>query len=110
MIEATLEKLGISHDAQGGSTGENWFGQGATITAISPVDGKTIGTVTTVTVEEYDKTIDQAEMAFQAFRKVPAPKRGEMVRQLGDALREKKEALGQLSHAIFVWVAFLIIF
>ena len=96
MIEATLEKLGISHDAQGGSTGENWFGQGATITAISPVDGKTIGTVTTVTVEEYDKTIDQAEMAFQAFRKVPAPKRGEMVRQLGDALREKKEALGQL--------------
>ena len=43
MIEATLEKLGISHDAQGGSTGENWFGQGATITAISPVDGKTIG-------------------------------------------------------------------
>ncbi|MGB1448961.1 MAG: aldehyde dehydrogenase family protein [Flavobacteriaceae bacterium] len=96
MIETTLEKLGILDKAMGGSTGESWFGQGTTITSISPVDGKEIGTVTTVTVEEYDNAIDQAEMAFRAFRKIPAPKRGEMVRQLGDALREKKQPLGEL--------------
>lgn len=93
MIETTLEKLGIAQDAQGGSTGENWFGQGVTINTISPVDGKIIGTVSTVTVEEYNQTVDQAQIAFQAFRKIPAPQRGEMVRQLGDALREKKEAM-----------------
>ena len=96
MIEATLKKLDLSPSSQGGSTGENWFGQGATVTSVSPVDGETIGTVSTITVEEYEQTVDQAEMAFLAFRKIPAPKRGEMVRQLGDALREKKEALGEL--------------
>ena len=96
MIEATLKKLDLSPSSQGGSTGENWFGQGTTITSVSPVDGKTIGTVSTITVEEYEHTVNQAERAFLAFRKIPAPKRGEMVRQLGDALREKKEALGEL--------------
>ncbi len=96
MINATLEQLGLTTNAQGGSTGEQWFGQGSAITAVSPVDGKTIGTVKTISVEEYDRTIDQAEEAFYAFRKIPAPKRGEMVRQLGEALREKKQALGQL--------------
>ena len=96
MIKETLEKLGISPASHGGSTGENWVGQGNIINSVSPVDGSTIGTSTTITVEEYDSILDQAEMAFQTFRKIPAPKRGEMVRQIGDALREKKEALGQL--------------
>ena len=68
------------------------MGQGDHINSVSPVDGSTIGTSTTVTVEEYDSILDQAEMAFQAFRKIPAPKRGEMVRQLGDALRKKRSA------------------
>ncbi|MCH1418150.1 MAG: aldehyde dehydrogenase family protein, partial [Flavobacteriaceae bacterium] len=96
MIEATLKKLDLSSSSQGGSTGENWFGQGTTITSVSPVDGKKIGIVSTITVEEYEHTVNQAERAFLAFRKIPAPKRGEMVRQLGEALREKKEALGEL--------------
>lgn len=96
MIEATLEELGLTQVSQGGSSGEKWLGLGETISSISPVDGKLIGTVSTVTVEEYDLITDQALEAFYAFRKIPAPKRGEMVRQLGDALREKKEALGQL--------------
>ena len=96
MIEATLKKLDLSPSSQGGSTGENWFGQGTTITSVSPVDGKKIGTVSTITVEEYEHTVNQADRAFLAFRKIPAPKRWEMVRQLGDALREKKEALGEL--------------
>ena len=86
MLKSTLEKLGISQPSHGGSTGESWFGQGDDITSVSPVDGNTIGTSSTITVEEYDRTVDQAELAFQSFRKIPAPKRGEMVRQLGDAL------------------------
>ena len=96
MIAALLKELGLEAEALGGSTGLEYFGNGESISSFSPVDGKTIGQVSTVTVEEYDRCIDQAHEAFLAFRKIPAPKRGEMVRQLGEALREKKNALGQL--------------
>ena len=45
MIKETLEKLGISPASHGGSTGENWLGQGDNINSVSPVDGSTIGTL-----------------------------------------------------------------
>ncbi|MGB2086876.1 MAG: aldehyde dehydrogenase family protein [Flavobacteriaceae bacterium] len=96
MISAALKELGISENHQGNSTGQNWFGKGNAFNSFSPVDGKKIGSTTALSIEEYEQCITQAEHAFEAFRKIPAPKRGEMVRQLGDALREKKEALGQL--------------
>ena len=96
MISEILKELNIDAKAQGGSTGKDWFGTGAPVTSFSPVDGENIGQVSTITVEEYDRCIDQAHEAFLAFRKIPAPKRGELVRQLGDALREKKNALGKL--------------
>ena len=96
MIKDILKELNIESEALGGSSGEYWFGNGKSISSFSPVDGKEIGHVSTVTVDEYDQCIDQAHEAFLAFRKIPAPKRGEMVRQLGDALRKKKMALGHL--------------
>ena len=66
------------------------------ISSYSPVDGKLIGKVTTTSREDYDRVIDTAQAAFKEWRKVPAPQRGEIVRQFGNKLRELKEPLGQL--------------
>lgn len=66
------------------------------IESISPVDGKLIAKVKTSGESDYDKVIETAQKAFQEFRLIPAPKRGEIVRQLGLKLREYKEDLGKL--------------
>jgi aldehyde dehydrogenase (NAD+) len=66
------------------------------ISSYSPVDGKLIGKVTTTSREDYDLVIDTAQAAYKEWRKVPAPQRGEIVRQFGNKLRELKEPLGQL--------------
>jgi len=60
------------------------------------VDGKLISKVSTTTLDDYEAIIMKAHEAFKVWRMVPAPKRGEIVRQYGDALRENKEALGKL--------------
>jgi aldehyde dehydrogenase (NAD+) len=95
-IEDALKKLGVNDINKGTSTGSNWFSEGETIASYSPVDGKLIGKVTTTTAENYDKVITTAQAAFKEWRKVPAPQRGEIVRQFGNKLRELKEPLGQL--------------
>ena len=73
--------------------GTEAFGSGPVIESISPVDGKVIASLTSATEEEYERVIAAAQAAFLEWRTVPAPKRGEVVRQFGDALREKKDAL-----------------
>ncbi len=96
-MEEVLSKLGIERENNGVSTGVEWFpGKGTAIDSCSPVDGSKIASVGAATAEDYEKIIKKAEAAFLQWRQVPAPKRGEVVRQIGDALREKKEALGQL--------------
>ena len=80
----------------GTSTGQDWFGSGEYITSFSPVDGKIIGEVSTTTREEYEMVVTKAQDAFKQWRLVPAPKRGEIVRQLGEKLRQYKEDLGKL--------------
>ena len=95
-IESALEKLGVNEINKGTSTGSNWFSEGDMISSYSPVDGKLIGKVTTTSREDYDRVIDTAQAAYKDWRKVPAPQRGEIVRQFGNKLRELKEPLGQL--------------
>ena len=95
-IESALEKLGVNEINKGTSTGSNWFSEGNMISSYSPVDGKLIGKVTTTSREDYDRVIDTAQAAYKEWRKVPAPQRGEIVRQFGNKLRELKEPLGQL--------------
>ena len=95
-IESALEKLGVNEINKGTSTGSNWFSEGNMISSYSPVDGKLIGKVTTTSREDYDRVIDIAQSAYKEWRKVPAPQRGEIVRQFGNKLRELKEPLGQL--------------
>lgn len=95
-LKDSLEKLGLKIDNNGTSTGQNSFGSGEKISSYSPVDGSLIGNVSTTTKEDFEKVIETASKAFLEFRTIPAPKRGEMVRQFGLKLRELKEPLGQL--------------
>jgi aldehyde dehydrogenase (NAD+) len=91
-----LQDLHLKSENYGVSTGTQFFGSGEMISSFSPVDGSLIGKVSTATKEDFEKVIQQAENAFLEWRNVPAPKRGEIVRQLGDKLRHYKPALGQL--------------
>ncbi|MFD0761442.1 aldehyde dehydrogenase family protein [Lutibacter aestuarii] len=95
-IENALEKLGVKEVNQGTSTGNNFFGNGQIIKSYSPVDGKLIGKVITTTKEDYENVMESAQSAFKSWRLVPAPQRGEIVRQFGNKLRELKQPLGEL--------------
>lgn len=95
-MQDVLEKLGLKAENAGTSTGTKFTNKGEMIASWSPVDGKTIGKVSTTTREEYDNVIATAKSAFLQWRDMPAPQRGEIVRQYGEVLREYKEPLGKL--------------
>jgi len=95
-IKEALQQLGLKDINEGTSTGSNNFGSGDLIASYSPTDGKLIGKVSTTTKEDYEKVITTATEAFKSFRAMPAPQRGEIVRQFGNKLRELKEPLGKL--------------
>ncbi len=93
-----LEELQINPGIiPGTSTGTQWLSsQGKELESLSPVDGKRIGIVTQTDKAAYDRVVSAAQAAFQVWRSWPAPRRGEVVRQIGEALRKKKEPLGRL--------------
>jgi len=95
-IPEALKALGIKDTNLGTSTGSNWFANGETLKSVSPVDGQLIGQVQVSTAEDYEHVLKTATEAYLSFRQIPAPKRGELVRQFGDKLREYKEPLGKL--------------
>lgn len=96
-IKEALSALGIQNDNRGASTGVNWIAsQGEPIESVSPVDGQLIAKVRSATAEDYGQVIEVAQKAFKEWRLVPAPKRGEVVRQVGDQLRKYKVHLGKL--------------
>ena len=95
-IQDSLNKLGLTKHNIGTSTGNNSFVDGEKLFSHSPVDGKLIGTVSTTTFKDYNKVIQSAQSAFKYWRTVPAPQRGEIVRQFGNKLRELKDPLGVL--------------
>ena len=96
-IAEVLKQLGIEETNSGASTGSHWFNtNGEKIDSYSPVDGKLIASVNAATESEYEACILKGQEAFKEWRLMPAPKRGEVVRQLGQKLREYKEPLGKL--------------
>ena len=95
-IQEALAQLGLKEMNEGTSTGSNNFSSGDVLDSFSPVDGRLIGKVKCSTAEDYERVIASAIDAFKSWRMVPAPKRGEVVRQFGDKLRVHKEALGKL--------------
>lgn len=97
-IKDVLHRLGIEDINSAACTGINWSHDSSVETFVikSPVDGERIAAVNTCTDQDYEYIIQTAEKAFIYWRAVPAPKRGEIVRQIGDKLREHKEDLGYL--------------
>jgi len=96
MIIKELKTLGISENNLGSSTGSKWFASGAIIESFSPTNGQLIAKVHTTTEQEYEKVLEEAQKAKLIWRDIPAPKRGEIIRQLGNKLRELKTTLGTL--------------
>jgi aldehyde dehydrogenase (NAD+) len=95
-MQEALATLGIKAVNEGTSTGNDWFSNGELIESYSPVDGQLIGKVKATTAADYEKVMLSATAAFKTFRAMPAPQRGEIVRQFGNKLRELKEPLGKL--------------
>jgi aldehyde dehydrogenase (NAD+) len=92
-----LKTLQIEANNAAASTGQKWMKtKGEKIDSFSPVDGKLIGSTTATDTATYDAVVAKAQDAFLQWRQVPAPKRGEIVRQIGEALRQYKEPLGKL--------------
>ncbi len=92
-----LSALQIQAKNKGVSTGTKWIpGKGTLIESYSPVDGKLVGTVSSADKAAYEAVITKAQEGFIEWRNWPAPKRGEVVRQIGEELRANKQALGEL--------------
>lgn len=95
-IAKMLSDLGINEKNNGTSTGTESFGEGNYISSFSPTDGKEIAQIRETTPEEYERVIKESQEANILLRNIPAPKRGEFIRQLGNKLRDYKEPLGKL--------------
>src|SRR5690606_27673985 len=96
-IRQSLQKIGIKSENLGSSTGMSWLDSGESfLTSYSPADGNLIAKVQTTNPDTYEVIIAQAQLAFEKWRTVPAPQRGEVVREIGNALRDVKADLGKL--------------
>jgi aldehyde dehydrogenase (NAD+) len=96
-MKKILKELGLNKINAGTSTGQQWMAsKGVILHSDSPVDGMRIGSVQASTAADYKKVVTAASKAFTTWRLMPAPKRGDIVRQIGDELRKKKIALGTL--------------
>ena len=95
-MKEALNELGIKSKNPGVSTGRKWFKSDEWIESYSPADGKLIGSVSAASEKQFNQVVAQSAQAFAEWRKWPAPKRGEVVRQLGEAFRKYKEPLGKL--------------
>lgn len=92
-----LKSLKLNARNPGVSTGQEWLDStGKQIDSYSPVDGKLVGSIQLADKTSFETVVKKAEQAFGVWRTWPAPRRGEIVRQIGEALREKKEPLGRL--------------
>ncbi len=97
MSTSFLKSLGLKKKNDGTSTGlKSYAASKEYISSYSPVDGKLIGQVSTTTKKEYERVVAASQKAFATWRTMPAPQRGEIVRQYGEELRNNKDALGRL--------------
>ena len=96
-IPGMLRRLGIKNINSGATTGAEWLKTSGDITeSISPIDGVLIAKIRNSTLADYEKVMSKAQEAFKIWKTVPAPARGEVVRRIGNALRDNKEDLGKL--------------
>ncbi|HAU1181909.1 TPA: aldehyde dehydrogenase family protein [Legionella pneumophila] len=93
-----LQRLNIKSVNSGAFSGHGWHSDNHahTLESFNPSTGNKLAEIATCTMDDYEQVMQRAEQAAQAWRKVPAPKRGEIIRQIGQALRENKDSLGSL--------------
>lgn len=91
-----LKTLGIEGINPGTSTGRKHIESKETISSFTPTNGDKIATVGVTSREQYDHVVEEAQKAYEVWSNMPAPQRGEIVRQIGQKLREYKEPLGKL--------------
>ncbi len=94
-----MTELGLSDVNSGASTGASWWSSAsaaATLESLNPATGDVIARVTPARAADYERVVGDAQRSFAQWRLVPAPKRGEVIRLIGQALRDKKDALGSL--------------
>ncbi|CZH29340.1 TPA: aldehyde dehydrogenase family protein [Legionella pneumophila subsp. pneumophila] len=93
-----LQRLNIKSVNPGAFSGHGWHSDNHahTLESFNPSTGNKLAEIATCTIDDYEQVMQRAEQAAQAWRKVPAPKRGEIIRQIGQALRENKDSLGSL--------------
>lgn len=95
-IQEIFEKIAIKAPYLGVHNGTHWFGNGFTYSSFTPVDHSLIGEIKGASPEDYHNCVAEAEQAFLSWRLVPAPQRGDVVREYGNLLRKHKDALGRL--------------
>jgi len=101
-MKSLLDKLNVKAENPGACTGPGgWIedSQGTVLESINPATGEVLARVRQATASTYDRVVEASRNAFEEWRRLPAPKRGLLVRELGDALREYKEPLGELVTA-----------
>ena len=96
MNKSLFEKLGLTGELSGAGTGSWLPCRGHELVSLSPIDRQPLGTVPCASEKDYEKVVVEAAKAFEYWRQVPAPKRGEIVRQIGNALRDHQNELGTL--------------
>ena len=95
-MDTALQAFDLTKKLEGANTGSWLSCNGDILVSVSPIDGRTIGRIRTATANDYEKVAKQAVEAFKVWRMIPAPQRGDIVRQIGDALRHNKQNLGRL--------------
>ncbi|MFQ5486454.1 MAG: aldehyde dehydrogenase family protein, partial [Desulfobacterales bacterium] len=95
-MESILRKLDLREEEYGAGIGSPMKCEGPLLTSFSPVNGKPIGKIRCASLNDYETVINSATQAFVEWKRVPAPKRGDIVRQIGMALRRRKQELGAL--------------
>ncbi|MFV1961174.1 MAG: aldehyde dehydrogenase family protein [Acidimicrobiia bacterium] len=94
--EEIFETLGLESHNSGVFAGEWLEANGEAIGVINPTSGETMATVTLASLEDYEMVVANSVETFERWRQLPAPKRGDYIRRLGNALRENIDALGGL--------------
>jgi aldehyde dehydrogenase (NAD+) len=98
-MKSILEKYDLMNEQAGAGSGQELTGSGDILASISPIDLQLLGKIRCASIEDYEKIIARAAEAFTLWRMVPAPKRGEIIRQVGCVLREHKKSLAEvISH------------
>ena len=91
-----LDKLALRGDQPGAGSGTQTWAGGPPVKRVSPIDLQPVGAVRSAKLEDYQKVMARAVKAFETWKSVPAPKRGDVVRQIGEALRRNKKELAEI--------------